>query len=108
MVNDFYADLDLKYPEIAICMEDTDTGIGKFFIPVLTPTLNRDFLFDEVDYFSKKNNIIDYKNHDIQNITMSNYIELDIPNKTPLKKGQEVIIVFIGGDITTIRIIGGY
>lgn len=108
MALDFYADLDLRYPEIAICMEDSDTGVGKFFIPILTPFLNKDFIYDDIDYFSSKKNIITNSKLSIQNCTMSNYIELDIPDKKPIKKGQEVIIVFIGGDINNIRIIGGY
>ena len=65
-------------------------------------------IYDDIDYFSSKKNIITNSKLSIQNCTMSNYIELDIPDKKPIKKGQEVIIVFIGGDINNIRIIGGY
>ena len=42
-VTDFYDELDLKYPEIAICMEDIDRihpMYKKFIIPVLTPNLD--------------------------------------------------------------------
>ena len=67
-------------------MEDSDTGVGKFFIPILTPFLNKDFIYDDIDYFSSKKNIITNSKLSIQNCTMSNYIELDIPDKKPIKK----------------------
>lgn len=109
MKKNFYEDLDLRYPEIAICLEDTVSNIGKFFIPILTPTLNKNkpYLEKNNDFYVK--NLINSDNLTISPIYFSNYIELKLPKGiTSAKKDDKFIVVFIGGDITKPVLIGGY
>lgn len=104
----FYKDLDFKYPEIAICLEDTNNGIGKFFIPVLTPFLNKDIAYDKKEVGISTMNILNKNlNIEIDGCNLSNYIELKMPVENA-KKGDTFIVVFVGGDINKARIIGGY
>ena len=111
--SDFFNDLDLKYPEIAILMEDTNSDIGKFFIPILTPILKKDNIYDkkEVNQNYTKNIINDTNNLYIEDCIISNYVEINIPSsidKNDLKKGNKFVIIFIGGDINKPYIIGRY
>ena len=83
-INDFYDKLDLKYPEIAICIERIDRldpGNPKFIIPVLTPNLNTNSEFSK-SIFQNDSNI---RNGDISpeiaNITMNNYITIPLPKE---------------------------
>lgn len=113
----FYNDLDLKYPEIAIALE---TNSNKFYIPVLMGliegagsvpiTINTRVSSSNIR--NKNNNLA------ISSVTKQNYITLSVPsylyyedhNITGIKwnKGDKFIIVFVGGDINKIRIIGRY
>lgn len=113
--NNFYNDLNLVYPEIAILLEDTYDNInriGKFFIPILTPTLSKDYVYDqkELNMNSTDNIINDRSDLYIEECTVSNYIELKIPShiKGKCKKDDKFVIVFIGGDINKPYIIGRY
>ena len=109
MKKNFYEDLDLRYPEIAICLEDTDTNIGKFFIPILTPTLNKSkpYLEKNNDFYVK--NLINNNNLNISPVYFSNYIELKLPKGiNSAKKDDKFIVIFIGGDINKPVLIGGY
>lgn len=109
MKKNFYEELDLRYPEIAICMEDTNTNIGKFFIPILTPTLNssKPYLEKNNDFNTK--NLINSNGLNASPVYFSNYIELKLPKGiTTAKKDDKFIVIFIGGDINKPVLIGGY
>lgn len=106
--NNFYDDLDLKYPEIAICLEDTDTDIGKFIIPILTPMLRTMEPYikrhDECD----TSNILNIEDLNIEPVNLTNFIELKLPKGYDhAKKDDKFIVVFIGGDINKPILIGG-
>lgn len=127
-MSDFYDKLDLKYPEIAIAMEDIDRsnpGKIKFIIPVLTPNLDSTRLMSNTIYQTKANlrNNSSFK-LEVENITLTNYIEIPVPSEVCMtlvcgtigmpddiryiKKGSKWIVVFVGGDITKPRIISRY
>lgn len=83
-VSSFYDELDLKYPEIAICIERIDRlnpGNPKFIIPVLTPNMS----IDTESYQSIRQNTSNLRNGDINpeitDITMSNYIQIPLPKE---------------------------
>lgn len=103
----FYKDMVFSYPEIAVCIEDTDKQIGKFFIPVLTPCIKDREPYDKVFQGLDTHNL---KNKGVRPtpITFSNYIELPLPTGfTSAKKGDEFVVVFIGGDCNNPVLIGG-
>lgn len=127
---EFYQNLDLRYPELAICLEDSVNGIAKFYIPVLTPLLELDEPYDNTDINVNKSNILnDSSSMEINACTTSNYLELCLPSKEAIKsslnsdntitnrttsvqdfcsKGDIFVVVFIGGDPNKPVIIGRY
>lgn len=113
MDRSFYkeAKTDFKYPEIGICMQDT-TGDGKvkIFIPIATPTLSSNSIYDNKDLpISTRNIISDVSSMDIYPCTISNYITMKLPSSIEsLKRNDKVILVFIGGDINKPVILGRY
>lgn len=83
-VSSFYDELDLKYPEIAICIERIDRlnpGNPKFIIPVLTPNMSIDTEITQ----SIRQNSSNLRNGDINpeitDITMSNYMQIPLPKE---------------------------
>lgn len=83
-VSSFYDELDLKYPEIAICIERIDRlnpGNPKFIIPVLTPNMS----IDTESTKSIRQNTSNLRNGDISpeiaDITMSNYMKIPLPKE---------------------------
>ncbi len=107
--SNFYTNMDFKYPEIAICIEDTNTKIGKFFIPILTPMLSSDTPYIEKTKGLSKRNIINKNNLIINPIYESNYIELPLPNNYNMaNKGDKFIVIFLGGNPNKPILIGGY
>ena len=107
---EFYQNLDLRYPEFAICLEDSKDGIAKFYIPVLTPILEGDKPYDNKDIHVSKSNILnDSSSMEINVCTSSNYIELRLPNNdNTCVKGDTFVIVFVGGDPNKPFILGRY
>ena len=107
---EYYQNLDLKYPELAICIEDSIDGIAKFYIPILTPILESDKPYDIKDTNVSRYNILnDSSSMNIDLCTSSNYIELKLPkNDNECIKGDIFVIVFIGGDPNKPFIIGRY
>lgn len=104
-------DTDFKYPEIGICMENTKgDGKVKIFIPIATPTLPRDDIYDNRDLSIPLYNIVsDTTSMDIFPCTISNYITMNLPeNIESLSAGDKVVLIFIGGDINKPVIIGRY
>lgn len=108
---DFYSQNDYMYNEFAMCIEDSDTNVAKFFIPIATPFLDRSKPYDKKDNGVTKMNILNKNdvNLNIAACTTSNYIELHLPNgETGCKKGDKYVVSFIGGDINTPFLIGRY
>lgn len=102
---------DFKYPEIGICMEDTKgDGKVKIFIPVATPILPNINIYDNKDLSIPLTNIVsDTSAMDIFPCIVSNYITMNLPKEIEsLKKDEQVVIIFIGGDINKPVIIGRY
>ena len=96
-MTDFYDELDLKYPEIAIAMQDIDRvnpGKVKFSIPILTPTMDNDKTIENIERQNTSNLMnADKKGLDIQNIKISNYIEIPVPSELcALDTGEYEII----------------
>lgn len=83
-VSDFYDELDLKYPEIGIAMQDidrTNPGKVKFIIPILTPNLDTSKISEQTAYQNDSNLKNADKNLEITNLKISNYIEIGIPKE---------------------------
>ena len=90
---DFYEELDLRYPEIAVCIEKidrTNPGKKKFYIPVLTPNLDTKSLKTKVEtVHQNSSNIANENGPNIENIKIQNYIEIYLPKE---------LCAFVGGD----------
>ena len=117
-MENFYDNLDLKYPEIAVVAErfHVSSNTAQFYIPVLMP-----YKTNTVKTTSTPNRPSGLMNKD-NNIGLSNYttgstIRLRVPrwilSDAPrdeygyVYKDTEFVIVFIGGDINKPTIIGG-
>lgn len=112
MNKDFYNDkeIDFRYPEIGICMEDTIGPNVKISIPIATPTLPLGNIYDNKDLaISTKNIVSDISKMYISPCTVSNYITIPLPSDIDsLSKGDQVILIFIGGDINKPTILRRY
>ena len=127
--SNFYENLDLKYPEIAIAMEEIDRlspGLISFVIPILTPTMDNTKLVTKTIYQNRSSlRNSKYSAYEIGNVELSNSVYIKIPieitgglsllnmNDIPdsiryIQKGSKWIVVFVGGDITKPRIIAPY
>ena len=132
--SNFYEDLDLKYPEIAIAVDVIDRlnpQPTRFIIPVLTPNLPRDGIIDK-KIFQNKGNLqnVDKSVIEVNTLSYCNYITIPmtrevcgilfpdaidgegnpfIPdNVRYIPKMSKWLVVFVGGDITKPRIISRY
>ena len=108
---EFYQDLDLRYPEIAICIGLTENqNVAKFYIPVLTPILDGDKPYDITDINISKSNILNNSSSmDISACTYSNYLELVVPDSIlNYNIGDKFIVIFIGGDMNKPVLLGRY
>ena len=89
---DFYEELDLRYPEIAVCIEKidrTNPGKKKFYIPVLTPNLDTTSLKTKVEtVHQNSSNIINENGPNID------YIEIYLPKE---------LCAFVGGDFKVVN-----
>ena len=109
---EFYQNLDLRYPELAICLEDSANGIAKFYIPVLTPLLDSSEPQETRDINVSKSNILnDSSSMEIRACTTSNYLELHLPSMQMIDPRTERIVDMVGscskGDMYAILFIGG-
>lgn len=125
-ISDFYDKLDLRYPEIAIAIEDIyrpSPGRIKFIIPILTPIMDNSKIIEKTAYQTKYNLRNENKNLEVNDIRITNYIEIPVPAEICqtynniiepdiceliIPKGSKWIVVFIGGDITKPRVISRY
>lgn len=101
---------DFKYPEIGICMEDTEGPNVKLCIPIATPTLPMDDMYDNRDlYVNTKNIVSDMTAISISPCTESNYITIPLPPDIGnLSKGDKVLLVFLNGDVNDPTILRRY
>ena len=119
-MNNFYDDLDLKYTEIGIAIQDIykeDPGKVKMIIPVLTPSMRTDAPVETLIRQSKSSNL-NKTVLEIANVVCTNYMEIPFPpevcaaSKTDdegyIPSGSKWIMTFIGGDITKPRPIARY
>ena len=107
---EFYQNLDLRYPELAICIgKTTSRYIAKFYIPILTPILDGTKPYDITDNHVYTSNIINNKNSmEILPCTTSNYLELIVPDNIEVEVGDTFVVIFVGGDPNKPVILGRY
>lgn len=90
---DFYDELDLRYPELAICLDRidrTNPGKRRFYVPVLTPNLDTKSLKTTKEIIYQSGSTIDnIDGVNISNVEIQNYIEIIIPKE---------MCAFVGGD----------
>lgn len=110
-----YSNLSNFRQEIAVLQEEINKydppSDAKFIIPALMGNLNT-----EKTTPNRTNNILNKNNNlGITRVTTSNYITLSIPKeyvinypKKYVPSGTLFIVGFIGGDITSCKIIGRY
>lgn len=83
-MNDFYDNLDLKYPEIAIAMQDIDRinpGLVKFIIPVLTPNMSTSKIEEKKIYQNSSNLQNSETKPEIETIDAANYVKIRVPRE---------------------------
>ena len=120
-ISTFYDETDLRYPEIAICLERTYGPTGKFSIPILTPFMDNYNISSEI--VSNKNTKTLLSNNkkelEITNCEITNYLELRLPDSVLhemryhdpymyVEKGEKFIAVFVGGDLNKCKLISRY
>lgn len=91
-------------------MEDTEGPDAKIAIPIATPTLPTDIAYDNKDLSVDTQNIVsDTTPMYIAPCITSNYITIKLPSEIEsLKKGDKVILIFIGGDVNSPVILRRY
>lgn len=118
----FYDNMDLRYPEIGIAMQEidrTNPGVIKFIIPVLTPNMDNSRLIESRVHLNKDSLMNKNRNIEVEDLKVSNYINIKMPKEVCsiyhmtnderyITSGSKWIIVFVGGDITKPRIIAPY
>lgn len=113
----YYEKLDLKYPEIAIAAHRfyTTDSSARFYIPVLMPLIGSDSSSNRTR-IPPNTNIL---NKDRPSISSSAYStgSVSIPLREErlghfyrniVPKGTKFIVIFIGGDINNMAILGRY
>lgn len=81
----YYENLDLRYPEIAIALEDIDRcnpGVIKFSVPILGPDQPQ-FPEHEELVIQTNSNIVNKNKSEVEisNINIKNYISIEIPKE---------------------------
>lgn len=83
-MDNFYDNLDLKYPEIAIAMEQIDRinpGKIKFIIPVLTPNMSTSKLEETKIYQNSSNLQNSDTKPEVETLDATNYIKIKVPRE---------------------------
>lgn len=96
-ISNFYDELDLKYNEIGIAMQDidrTNPGVVKFCIPVLTPDMNSDKIVEQTIHQDSSNLKNKEKKIEIENISITNYINIPVPKE---------LCAFVGGKFEVLK-----
>ena len=83
--SNFYDDLDLRYPEIAVCIDRidrTNPGTKNFYIPILTPNLDTSSLKKKEEVVRQNSSmIVNQQAVNIGNVRIQNYIPITIPKE---------------------------
>ena len=83
--SNFYDNLDLRYPEIAICIDRIDRinpGIKNFYIPILTPNVDTSSLKTKTEIVRLDNSILENDQKiNISSVKVQNYIPISIPKE---------------------------
>lgn len=127
--SDFYENLDLKYPEIAIAIDKIDRlnpQPTRFIIPILTPSMPNESISNNKIYQNKVNlQNLSKDTVEVGNIDACNYITISMPKEVCgiiycdnidnipnsvryINPWSKWLVVFVGGDITNPRIISRY
>ena len=103
----FYESLDFKYPELGTVIEN-GSGNVKMYIPALMPFVENagDDPKTIKNKINSKSNILSKSPLSISDTTSSNYINVKINGSA--YKGDQYVIVFIGGDPNKPVAIGRY
>ena len=120
-ISSFYDQTDLRYTEIAICLETTAGPTGKFAIPILTPLVSTDYADDNIEYNRNTKTLLSgsKKELEVSNCNTSNYSILRLPDivlheinyhnpKMVVNKGEKFVAVFVGGDVNKCVLISRY
>lgn len=95
-MSNFYDELDLKYPEIAIAMEKIDRlnpGVVQFSIPILTPNMDNSKITNNTIHQNSLNlKNKDKKNFEIENINVSNFIQIKVPKSLCVPESFDIVI----------------
>ena len=90
---EYYDDLDLRYPELAICLDRIDRcnpGKLRFYVPILTPNLDTKSLNTSLEtVFQTGSTIENQSGVNISSVQIQNYIEITLPKE---------LTAFVGGD----------
>ena len=96
---DFYDELDLRYPEIAICLDKidrTNPGTKNFYIPVLTPNVDTDSQKPKVQTYRQTNSTLaNASKPNISSIEIQNFIPITIPKE---------LCAFVGGNYNVVNV----
>lgn len=97
--SDFYETLDLRYPEIAVCIDRidrTDPGVLNFYIPILTPNLDTTSLKKKTETVHQNSSMIaNAQSVNISNVKIQNYIPIKLPKE---------LCAFVGGDFHVLNV----
>ena len=109
--DDFYENLDLRYPELGIALSGTSGSSRKIkmYIPTLMAFVddNNKTPKRKVNKSPSKSNILNKEPIALSNTISKNYITIQVPEYLGrISKGTKLVVVFIGGDITQPVVIG--
>lgn len=121
-MKDYYEDLDLKYPEIAIAAENfyTTQSSALFYIPVLMPLVTNTTKVNKQSFPNTMNILNKDKPQISRTASTTGCISIPIHKERMgddwyyqkqhnyVPKGSKFIVIFVGGDINKPRILGRY
>ena len=91
--SNFYDELDLRYPEMALCLDRidrTNPGTKRFYIPILTPNVDTSSLNETKQTVRQNSSIIDNQDPvNISSVQVTNCLNITIPKE---------LCAFVGGD----------
>lgn len=103
----FYSELDLRYPELAYnkrVIVRSNPGTVPFYIPSLYPNMSGGVRIN--NKISQNNSgIVNKEKPTINKITISNYIDIKVPQELCSGSGTLIpidstwVVMFLGGDI---------
>lgn len=121
-MENFYSDADLKYVEVAICLEDFykyRPGFLRFAIPTMEPYMSKSVIEDNVHNINMTNVLNKYTDElNIKPVTDTNVFTIELPADVVyhadndkdgiVPAGEKFLIEFVGGDINNARFLERY